>query len=159
MGVDYTVYVGPYFTCENEKVQQGKSISICATETCKFRPPNESFKYCPRCGNEIVIEMEDDWIWKVNVGEIYEKLEDRLSEMGPDRREPFNYWVPNFNFKDRRKTSFGDYWCGAVVITPEEIEVETGWLASNFPVEFEALKCEYGQNKVKIEWGVIGDAR
>jgi len=165
MSLDYSIHIGPYLECQVAKVQVQKEKRTCVNVECKnhgkafysqYAPIEKIF--CELCGNKIEtistpIEMDS-----VHTGELRDKIKEKLIPLGGNfNSKEEHYWVSN-----QREDSHISY----DPKTPDEEKIITELVFNKmsammsqfeeyFEKEIKIIKKEYGEDRVKIKFGVL----
>lgn len=157
MGVDRSVYLGPYLEYQVKLVE--RRIDQCRDpEAC----PNPTEGYCPKCGVSVAnrfidAEVEDPGF------DIFELTEDALAVACSisDDHVPegvrVHQVVPN---RKREGRSCGRYFDAqheesAVDMSNQDPQDELDWFVRTFAPEIEKVRALVGRDNLKICWGVL----
>lgn len=162
MGIDYTVHIGPYVECKNERIDIKKTRRACTNEKCKAHKDHVwemKVNFCSVCGTKIgqveFVEKGDKFF--VDAEEIGEMLHDvRLNQKV---KEYVQYWLPNharpnkksrdFNFDPKHDEDFVDE------IQADTIAEDLKEFKEQYKDAIAKLVKEYGKDNVTVKWGVI----
>jgi hypothetical protein len=161
MGVDYTVHVGPYVACKNERVDLKKTRRSCTNSNCKRYKDHiwDMINFCSACGKGIgqvdYVEKGD----KVSVDS--EELNEDLYPC-PVTDKGMEYWLPNKERtnKDSRSFSFDPKYDENFVeeLSPEEIANDLKEFKEQYKDAIAKLVKEFGKDNAKVKWGIISYA-
>lgn len=163
MGIDYTVYVGPFLKCKNAKVDGERTIRTCTKPSCK-QNKKESWdrdkKFCEECGSpigDVVIKVKQD---KVDCDPSI--VNDKLMIYRLDAKDAHGYdvWISNQYRQNRgkvREFSFDPKSDGEqyVEISIEMIRDEMQEFVQQFEKQIDKLTRLYGEDNVELKWGLI----
>lgn len=156
MSSHFSVYVGPYARCENTAKKVTRQVRTCPTVTCERHGMAHShvIAFCATCGGKLErMSIERDG-WLVSVGDVYEAFHDRMREIGSS--DVLNLWISNSSKDGHGET----YDCEAGELADgENIKTEVAAFKSAFASELGHLRALYGDDKVEVRWGVIGEWR
>lgn len=168
MGLDYTVYVGPYVECQTHEIDATEQIWACSHTTCsKYGKRREQdIKFCPECGYECVsltIKTKTKAIssWKVS-----EDIDEALycaNHVGLDEEKIgetiIHTWAPNVSRERPREFSIDPHQSSSVKMSLQNAaESEMMWFKRKFAKEIEHLNNTYGPKNVSLQWGLISTA-
>lgn len=164
MGIDVTTYLGPYFECKVERTTRVSSYRGCPTPGCRLcaKEVGESTIYCSRCGSGIVTLSKSACVDAIDWDEVREALHDSFYlAMGDDlgrwmRDEGVHIWIENRDIRESGGKSFDpcshSIW---YVVDAETLTRETIRLHEKCKIELEILRKFYGEDNVKIKWGLL----
>lgn len=149
MGVDTNVYLGPYIECQNHWVDSSAPVLGCAN--CK---KESKAKFCPNCGTknssfdvpyrELGVNMEDGLDALMSVD----------SMCGPrPGEELIDRYVSNIDWGNRTfniELDDSDHHCLDIDRDPEVEEFNI-----TFADEIQLLKDSYGEERVKLRYGLL----
>lgn len=152
MGLQATLYIGPYAVCEVTPVPRVFQVRSCPALMCKKPKPTEpmdniSADFCDSCGcrislNEITVERSPSPFDALGESE-------RLSPVWASKGEKLIYFICNEGNQARKfileigaHVDFHDYSIGE----------ETRWFDQRYAVELEGLAKTYGN--FAIRWGI-----
>jgi hypothetical protein len=144
-----------------------KDIKLCTKEGCRFSrdesPMPMSNNFCPQCGSEAeVYEVEvegyvksDISPWKLNeeTGERLTEFNSEYSEDGVHLFVPNIDWLRPFICERGVENNVGEI----MRVRAATLEQEMSWLESHFKEDISKALEIYGENKVEIRWGVLGE--
>ncbi len=161
MGIDYTVHVGPYVSCKNERVDVTKTRRSCINGTCKAHKNHiwdTAINFCSVCGSKV---GQVDYVEK---GDKISVDSDELNEdLHPcptiDDKDDMEYWLPNKGRtnEDARDFSFNPKYDDNFVesLSPEEIANDLKEFKEQYKDAIAKLVKEFGKENAKVEWGII----
>lgn len=150
MGSRYSVYIGPYAKCVNTCATVTVQRKTCTNTKCKAHGDHRNDGFCPKCGSEVKnIDIKREG-WKVDIGDLYEELEDRLHTLGSDYGE-VDLWVANVSNGRCFDNDVGELRASA------DRDKETESFKTKYAEDIATLIENYGEAHVQIKWGVIGD--
>ena len=113
MGIDRSIYIGPFFLCQN--IQRDTEIKEKRCNQCN----NKSYEaFCSRCGGVIVTTtsiVKQDICWAVVNEELKQKLfyidKENLKTIQIDGKilTDFAIWAPNIPWNHKNPNSLEDY--------------------------------------------------
>lgn len=158
MGMNKSIYVGPYLKAKNNLVKAPKSLHTCDTPKCKRHMTEISTQeeHCWACGQKLVTKQVDNTKERISDWDVSEKIQEKLSsfmrESSPDRLS--HYWVPNIVKTAPRKMNI--YFDDAIEQSNIDSDKEKEWFKQNFKQEIETLESIYGKENLTLHWGVLG---
>jgi hypothetical protein len=157
MSVNYRVKVGPYIEVFNPEKDSVKQHYGCNNLKCKlFRKLNAN-KFCSSCGSPIELVSVP---CKARIAfDFYNALGGRLDEIHhdnlPSNKQNYSILQPNIGqFGD----SFGDYESVVIELTTQISELQLRTFNETFAKEIIKLNEVFGENNVKVKWGIIAYA-
>ncbi len=164
MGIDYTVYVGPFLKCKNAKVDGERTITACTKKSCKKHKDeiwDDKKKFCEECGSpidKVQIKVKED---RVDTDPCQEGIDEDLIPYHLDAKNAkgFDIWIGNMGRKDKdaRKFSFSPKYDGEQCeeITPEMMAEEIKDFQEQYKTAIKTITDLYGKENVQLKWGVI----
>jgi hypothetical protein len=159
MGVDYSVYLGPYIVAKNSREEVTKTRRSCTNANCKEATKqvyDAEKKFCPTCGTAIGDVAYTTTAPKVGAWEIAEEQDLCVvpTEYMKDVDKGTNMYIPNVTGVKRK------FSCDArkeriAEVTPELIADELAAFTVFYEKGIAALHAAYGQTNVTIHWGLI----
>jgi hypothetical protein len=153
MGVDHTVYCGPYFECKWQGVPQTRRVFFCSKDTTHSVSSSQNF--CSTCAGKI--DFSDEPTGKltseVDWDTLHQELDERLYEVNFDAPKT-DFWLGNFRVDGVEAHQFDKYEEGFAEITPDRPQREIRLTEDFYAKELEILKKHYHQ--VRVAWGIIG---
>jgi hypothetical protein len=157
MSVNYRVKIGPYIEVFNPELPSTKEHYGCNNPKCKVFQKLNANKFCSQCGSPIALvsipckarikfDFNDEFS-----GRLYEIHHDNL----PNDKYRYSILQPNTGqFGD----SFGDYESVVIELTTQISELQLRTFNETFAKEIIKLNEVFGENNVKVKWGVIAYA-
>ena len=163
MGLDYTVYVGPYVKCINPLVDVEEKYRACTNPVCKsFKKQTSESGFCKDCGQPIGTITRTKKKAKVSAWELREQINERLANVNteypwdelkrPDAE--VDIWISNINgkggdrFDPKSESKYFD-------LTNFDIGREMETFGIDFHKEIGQLVAAYGSENIEIRWGVF----
>lgn len=170
MSWDYTIYVGPFVQCSTKTSPTMRSTTVCSNTDCADRKSWKAlangFLHCPKCGSkteraERVVEgrVSAD----ISQWDVVEGTKERLSMGGTsncaDPDPGTHLFVPNTG-RPRNFTYCRDDPKTGLLLDdiPDKIDKDTAWFTQEFAEEIAFCKETYGEENVRVRWGVLGSA-
>ena len=146
MSVDYTKMVGAYAKVYNPLTEKESFIYACVNEKCMDNGKKCPSNFCPRCGKEIGKK-------KVMISEriefdCYKELDEKMYRAMKD--DDYCYYVSNISTEDDHLEDISEN-----EITPEQIASGLAKFNENRSREISKLKKVFGEENVKVKWGVL----
>lgn len=166
MGANYRVYVGPYIRCSTRTKPYKKEIKVCSARGCRFarkdNPMADQNHFCPQCGaaaKVMKVTVKGTTISVIDSYEVLEATNERITEFNAEYQEDgIHLFVPNQSRPRRFVYERGDAPCGQILqVQSSTLEEETGWLEAAFEDDIAKITEIYGDGKVEICWGVLGE--
>lgn len=166
MGAEFSVYVGPYIWCQNERVIRSHAIErACPRPSCaQYARSQSGHKFCPTCGAEIrpvTVERETDAVDSREIA--VELLKESLCAWPPNAASPdkgVQIYRSNCGWRKRgkRKMFFdrGDESMEVPIQVANgstEIVDEMNVFAEFHAADIAALREHYP--KVEVRWGIL----
>lgn len=160
MGVDYSVYIGPFVRCENPDVTNTESYTACATASCPKHDKQTSNKFCPECGKAISTLVRTVSAPKVDAWDVSEQLNESFFTPGTNYgRFPFelniDIWVPNRRLPGIAERTEEPLRGGYDEVDEDEVEAEKTALVGACGQDLAKFREIYGNNEVSVHWGVL----
>jgi len=163
MGIDYNVYVGPYALCQNELVDKETTRLSCPNkDCCRYnRRPLDKQKFCTQCGTKISEIPTTIKQLRVKSWEMFDDLQEHLWLLGDDFKdtpEHSEIWRSNMKGIGKRfDPKYDEYVRPLGVCDPEMDELqEIAAFEEQAAESLKQLREAYGEDNVKITWGIIG---
>ena len=156
MGVDYTIYIGPYIQIHNPPRPYDNSYPCCVNEDCEKWTLQSTAKFCSQCGKPIG-ERKVKCKRPICV-DLYEMSHDRLcqafSEYRPEGYEEYLFIIPNI--KTDFSISFNPVGKQSI-IDLRSIDAIQGVCSFSqvFSKELEAISKIFGPDAVAIKHGIL----
>jgi hypothetical protein len=164
----YQTYVGPYLRCSVRTIPVTRTVKVCTKGGCRFgraeAPMEGKPNFCPQCGSpskDIEIEVEGrvrdalstEWCYNICEGE------ERVRPYNNGNSEPgVHLFVPNV---DCLREFIFDRWSAKVGelqrVRAATLEQDMMWFESHFEREIIRAVEVYGEDKVEVRWGVLGE--
>jgi hypothetical protein len=173
MGIDYSVYVGPYVKCTNPLVEVESSIRTCTNPVCKTYKNqiwDLTAKYCRECGSPIGETAIKKSNTKVNASELYEHgVKEQLHMAGREsgweelkrKDAEIDIWIANvkrpeadcgINFDPKSDRKYIDLTHHSKIDSIEQF-------TDAFYKEITQLREAYGSDNVEVKWGIFNWAQ
>lgn len=158
MGVDSTIYIGPFVKARNAVVPAEWTETGCPK--CK-KPMDASSSFCPTCGNQKGEYKKKGKTNRINTYELSEEIGQKLLPVeSPYGNSPviknFDTYTPNVELTGfGRPTSLdGKHGSDTLIpVNPEQITTEIELFKKQFSKELEIIEKAYGS--IEIGWGVL----
>jgi len=166
MGMSYRIYVGPYVRCSVRTTTKTKVVTVCSRKTCRFsrqsNPVAVKSNFCPQCGAKTLgksVKVEGEVQDDISSWSVTEATNDRLCDYGAEyREEGVHLFVPNdkclrpFHI-DADHARFGE----VLRVRAATLQQELDWLNAAYEDDLIKVMKIYGEKKVEIRWGVLGE--
>ena len=149
MGVDHNVYAGPFALCQNEQQEKVGTKLSCTNSGCSNYGKTLHDKFCPNCGFPV---GDFDITYTTERVDSYD-LADVMCLMCCVGGLYGDVWVSNDISDD-----FYDFGHEHFVkcLMGEEVSKAIDDFKKKHISDLEMLKEAYGEDNVKIKWGVVG---
>lgn len=158
-------HVGPYLVCG---LKNNKLITIkvplrgtCSNTLCKNYKKEIQSNYCSECGSKATEGYEEKSVNSIDVASIEEEISLSLFFIRHPlwlEKKDINIWVSNRKLKiDEIKFNMSNY-VKTDDITGDIIEKHKKIFAEEYADEIAVIKKHYGEDQVRIEWGVFNYA-
>jgi hypothetical protein len=164
MGIDYTVHVGPYVECQTGTIDVKKNRRSCTNPKCKDHQ-RENYdleaKFCAKCSSpigDVEYSAKGD---RIDLWQVIEEIDEALMPPHGSKQwsDDVDLYVPNLGRPNResRKYRFYPKESGFILydIDHQLILDEMGEFCVQYREAIETIRKHYGDNNVKIKWGVI----
>ena len=148
MSVDYNKMVGAYAKVYNPLTEKESFIYACVNEKCVDKGKKCSSDFCPRCGKEI--SKKKVMIYERIEFDCEEALNDKMYRVMKD--DEYYYYISNISADN---DGFLEEDAFENEITPEQITSGLAKLNKNRSKEISKLKKVFGEENVKVKWGVL----
>jgi hypothetical protein len=161
MSIDYRCYIGPYFECETKAVAKKETVSnVCVNKGCGlYNKIQKNANFCRLCGSKLG-DMEVEFFeQEVDQNSLIDAFNGTLHPaLGDDWH--FKLKEKNLHWYFCNKKNSCHYWYDSksseqYEITPEIIEDSTNQFLEICENEYKILQEKYGQDKVRVRWGVV----
>jgi hypothetical protein len=156
MGVDYSVYLGPYIEIERGTTRMVKfNITTCININCTEHQNPALGNFCKVCGSKVgVVETEDED--EICSHELWEEHEILRKQLFPEESydDSVDIWIPQIETKRKKGWSLKYNKCfqDMTDINPkDEIEMVKKQCKESLDIITQA----YGKEPV-IKWGIMG---
>lgn len=147
MGMDQTVYFGPFLHCINTPIKIEEQVP-----GCKKCDKQMSSQFCSTCGTKQSILRRSRTQPKVDWWEICEAHDEALYRT-PERSDGDNeYFLPNRHGVGRTFSKYTDQFDP---ITDIDKQSDIEQFEEQFADIIQAMKQAYGEDNVSIKWGFI----
>lgn len=170
MGVDLHCYFGPYLACglkNNKKMPRKVTVNpACFNPNCKNKGKQSGFKFCPYCGEETQAGCEEIFEDSIDMYIVEAQINERLSNIlsvGGQCECPYakdnnlHIWISNEEIPTL-KADVVDYGSGdqyMPIVSGEMIEKHKDAFVKRFVKQIATIKEVYGEDQVKVEWGIF----
>lgn len=153
--MSYHVFVGPYLEVHNPVRPIIKQRPSCPNPKCNLHKKKADSKFCPQCGtkNEPT-DYESTGKTEFNICDEFktERLTELRFEGMPKACKDYMYFHSNIDSGAGRTLSDDSEFIPMDVRTPIN---ETNVFETLFAEEIQRIKEVFGEDRVKIKWGVI----
>lgn len=162
MGISYRSLIGPYVECLTHKVVTSEGKRCCVNKECREFDKliyESDIKFCPNCGNSIVVKSVSKEENAVNPCLLNEEKDEDMIALylvcngdDPLHAKGIDIWFSNLLSRSEYSVKVDKY-SDVVQIVPELIEKQkTAFYEANKEwIEFLASKYD----KIEVKWGVI----
>lgn len=165
MGVDYTVYVGPFLQCHNPQIYSVYQEKVCTSFSCKNFQKNLYHPFCELCGQPQGTKEVPTKTSSINVFDLMAKIEDVLYPPFGDGYSQWSdenetdIWLPNLKNprKDAREFSFSPKYDGLIIQELNQSVLEMAEFQEQYKDAIAFLSKSYN-DLVKVKWGLISTA-
>lgn len=166
MGAEYRMFIGPYIRCSTRTSPRLKTIKTCTKDTCRFNSADNPMAYennfCPQCGSPAVsqeIQVEGRVKEDVCPSWVYTEMDESICGFNQEYAEPgVHIFVPNRDGIREFTFSRSDDKVGEILrVRAVTLEQEMIWLETRFKAELERAREIYGDDKVEVRWGILGE--
>lgn len=153
MSLEHSTYIGCFIFCKNEEMISKKEFKmLLCINKCVENLYDSSQIFCPYCGEKLIesINVKDVFHYKVPKDEIYEVTNNSIrdiSDFVPNIDHLIEIWLPNKDYSSNEE--------GVTIITDKVKKNSITNFAIRYNIEIEILKTYYGEENVKIHFGVI----
>lgn len=164
MGIDYSLYIGPYARCKVGEVMVSETIRTCSNADCVlYKDTGIGFrKFCSECGSQVKDRQVPAIGLVVDVEDLRDEINDRLvTPSGSDfcdwmQKNKTHVWISNItNVKGLYWSSDPTCDTSLTVMDPDVIFKEVTVFRQFFQKELTVIEKAYGKDNFSIEWGVI----
>ncbi|MGD9726502.1 MAG: hypothetical protein AB7V39_08900 [Nitrospiraceae bacterium] len=157
------LYVGPYIRCRTERKPQKITFWGCLSDLCDLIHKKERLahhiKFCPHCGSPCGdTEVDGPEIDAVRPDKLYYETDERWAMFNAEYASPaMHIFVPNQDWPRDfvpDSTAVGEVLASA---GPNLVTEEIEWLKSTFAEDLKAAHELYGDDKVEVCWGILGE--
>ena len=164
MGMDQTIYIGPYLYCRNSQQDTTEPVITCNNEDCEKRHYRHLMgKHCYECGTILAECSVPTKTSPVSWYDFSTAVDETLSEgLGENIDPNAHSWIPNRydEWPEDRRHDYDRYTeHRGCRIEPKTIEQELTWFEKTFAKEIETAREMYGAENVNVEWGVLNCLR
>ena len=169
MSVDRNTNIGAYMIVDGEKTEMiERSVNTCSNEDCKNYKSNKNCdgKFCSICGSLVKPKTFEEE-YKTGPRDVYDYLAYEDDENGVDENDLC--WTGQVDCsggvfisnecspfeKKRENTRLADKYNGVTDLTDIDLSEEIGWFNKKYKTIIDTFKKEFGEDSVKIGWGVI----
>lgn len=155
MSVSYYSYCGPYIRCVKKYEIKKIEFNGCTNIKCLKYHAQANSNFCSKCGNPIgklfhtvnvqVNRQLHDLIGEdiLQVVTTFDKYDILLSNKSPKNIDKIRQYCINF-----KESNYQD-------LTDLNVHIEMDELAKFYAKEIDKLKILYGEDQVKICWGIL----
>jgi len=165
MGMHYTGFLGPYVRCGVLTHPSTKEIKVCSKRGCRFakksNPMDDANNFCPQCGSAAKTKEVKDKGQIVDVVDIYDVMmatDERLTEFNSEYgQEGIHLFVSN-HIKSLGIEISRDARCGEIKqYNGVDIDQELMAFRDRHERDLDILHEHYGEDRVEVCWGLIGE--
>ena len=162
--MEYSTYVGPYVQCRVETTTEEEPFLGCTNGACVNAAKDLCTAFCPECGAPrgeririLTVDVIDD-------GDVEEILRNVFRTPNGDgylawsRKHHMHVWIVNHTERMERDPVLDSSASFSLsTITREIVHREIAGLAAVFSRELKRLREVYGEDAVRIRWGIVQD--
>lgn len=166
MGLDCYTYIGPYFSCKLGKNKRDTvSFRDCPNENCEQhggkRPFDSSAKFCPNCGQAIVVTEKDIEVSSIDAKKVANAVRDSLTRpFGDSAGDWMKTWNVHIWMGNKGGDNIGLNFDPTTEVMIEEMDInflsrEKEEFEKFYSEELRVLQKFYGEDNVRTCWGLI----
>jgi hypothetical protein len=169
MGVDRSVYTGPYMIVKSKKVEFENSRYTCINESCKEfnRDVKRSDKFCSSCGKEHGERVyKDNRMPSISDGYDSKEFEEKFGDdhwfddmWSCIENKDGSVDIYTLDVKDDRKHGYGFGYSadgdGLGPVTPEDITKELATANKEYKDKIDWILNIEGIESVEVKWGIV----
>jgi len=170
MGVDRNTSIGPYMIVRGEVMEKVKdTVHTCSNVKCENYQENKNLKkekFCSKCGY-LVAEKEYSYEHKIDAHSLYNEITYNSEEFDEDAlcwTDPMgcgggvfiaNYHSPYDKKMMQRKDELLSKYDEVVDLSDVDPQSEINWFNKEYKGIIDTFKEKFGEESVKVGWGVV----
>lgn len=158
MGMNVSLYMGPYLKVRNEKIEELVSVRACLNDECGKKLTESKEKFCSRCGTQIIEAKVPQKRDKVDIWELTEKWNEQLYQAGElHLKGDISVLLPNISAPKTMRKFHMDIESGPSFVENYDSKInpqeELAWFKKQFANEISDLKEQL--KEVEVGWGLV----